>query len=88
METADTVAVKPQGGVRYVVPQRLVKGEGQVALYFRVGNAYKPARLTVKCGEEVLKTQKKMIMTPGEMEKVVIDLAKVNGDVTVCVEEA
>ena len=88
LEKADTVAVKPQGGVRYVVPQRLVKGEGQVALYFRVGNAYKPARLTVKCGEEVLKTQKKMIMTPGEMEKVVIDLAKVNGDVTVCVEEA
>jgi len=88
LEKAETVAVKPQGGVRYVVPQRLVKGEGQVALYFRVGNAFKPARLTVKCGETVLKTQKKMIMTPGEMEKVVIDLGKVDGDVTVCVEEA
>ena len=88
LEKAETVAVKPQGGVRYVVPQRLVKGEGQVALYFRVGNAFKPARLTVKCGEEVLKSQKKMIMTPGEMEKVVIDLGKVDGDVTVCVEEA
>jgi len=88
LEKAETVAVKPQGGVRYVVPQRLVKGEGQVALYFRVGNAFKPARLTVKCGETVLKTQKKMSKTPGEMEKVVIDLGKVDGDVTVCVEEA
>ena len=84
---ADTVSVKAEGGVRYVVPQRLVKGEGQVALYFRVGSAYKPAKLTVKCGETVLKAQKKMVMTPGEMEKVVIDLGKVDQDVAVCVEE-
>lgn len=84
---AETVNVVPCGAVRYVVPQRLVKGEGEAALYFRVGSAVKPARLTVKCGETVLKTLKKPVMTPGEMEKVVIDLAKVDGDVTVCVEE-
>ena len=79
--------VVPCGAVRYVVPQRLVKGEGEAALYFRVGSAVKPARLTVKCGETVLKMLKKPVMTPGEMEKAVIDLAKVDGDVTVCVEE-
>ena len=84
---AETVNVVPCGAVRYVVPQRLVKGEGEAALYFRVGSAVKPARLTVKCGETVLKTLKKPVMTPGEMEKAVIDLAKVDGDVTVCVEE-
>ena len=84
---AETVNVVPFGAVRYVVPQRLVKGEGEAALYFRVGSAVKPARLTVKCGETVLKTLKKPVMTPGEMEKAVIDLAKVDGDVTVCVEE-
>lgn len=87
LEKAETVAVKPEGGVRYVVPQRLVKGEGQIALYFRVGNAFKPAKLTVACGGKVLKSQKKMIMTPGEMEKVLIDLGQVDGDVTVRVEE-
>ena len=38
-------------------------------------------------GETVLKAQKKMVMTPGEMEKVVIDLGKVDQDVAVCVEE-
>ena len=84
---AETVNVVPCGAVRYVVPQRLVKGEGEAALYFRVGSAVKPARLTVKCGETVLKTLKKPVMTPGEMEKAVIDLAKVDGDVTICVEE-
>ena len=84
---AETVNVVPCGAVRYVVTQRLVKGEGEAALYFRVGSAVKPARLTVKCGETVLKTLKKPVMTPGEMEKAVIDLAKVDGDVTVCVEE-
>ena len=84
---AETVNVVPCGAVRYVVPQRLVKGEGEAALYFRVGSAVKPARLTVKCGETVLKMLKKPVMTPGEMEKAVIDLAKVDGDVTVCVEE-
>ena len=84
---AETVNVVPSGAVRYVVPQRLVKGEGEAALYFRVGSAVKPARLTVKCGETVLRTLKKPVMTPGEMEKVVIDLAKADGDVTVCVEE-
>ncbi len=88
LPVADTVKVIPEGGVRYVVPQQLVKGEGNVALYFRVGSAYKPARLTVKCGDAELKTTKKQIMTPGEMEKVVIDLGKVTGDVTVKVEEA
>ena len=73
--------------MRYVVPQRLVKGQGQVALYFRVGGAFKPARLTVTSAGKTLKTQKKLIMTPGEMEKVVIDLAQVEGDVSVRVEE-
>ena len=84
---AETVNVVPCGAVRYVVPQRLVKGEGEAALYFRVGSAVKPARLTVKCGDTVLRTLKKPVMTPGEMEKAVIDLARVDGDVTVCVEE-
>lgn len=87
LDDTDTVNVQVAGGARYVVPQRLVKGSGQVTLYYRVGNAYKPAKLTVMCGETVLKTQKKRVMTPGEMEKVTISLEQVTGDVTVCVEE-
>ena len=50
LQKAETVRVLPEGGARYVVPQRLVKGEGKAALYFRVSAAFQPARLTVTSG--------------------------------------
>ena len=87
LQKAETVRVLPEGGARYVVPQRLVKGEGKAALYFRVSAAFQPARLTVTSGGKEIKSVKKRIMTPGEMEKTVIDLGDVTGDVAVRVEE-
>jgi thioredoxin reductase len=87
LQKAETVRVLPEGGVRYVVPQRLVKGEGKAALYFRVRAAFQPARLTVLSGGKEIKSVKKRIMTPGEMEKTIIDLGDVTGDVVVRVEE-
>ena len=87
LQKAETVRVLPEGGARYVVPQRLVKGEGNAALYFRVSAAFQPARLTVTSGGKEIKSVKKRIMTPGEMEKTVIDLGDVTGDVVVRVEE-
>lgn len=72
-----------------MVPQVLSTGaSGKLDLYFRVGNAYKPARLTVSCGDKVLVNRKKQIMTPGEMEKITIDATNLTGDVHVRVEEA
>ena len=87
LQKAETVRVLPEGGARYVVPQRLVKGEGKAALYFRVSAAFQPARLTVTSGGKEIKSVKKRIMTPGEMEKTVIDRGDVTGDVVVRVEE-
>lgn len=87
LQKAETVRVLPEGGARYVVPQRLVKGEGKAALYFRVSAAFQPARLIVTSGGKEIKSVKKRIMTPGEMEKTVIDLGDVTGDVVVRVEE-
>ena len=87
LQKAETVRVLPEGGARYVVPQRLVKGEGKAALYFRVSAAFQPARLTVTSGGKEINSVKKRIMTPGEMEKTVIDLGDVTGDVVVRVEE-
>lgn len=87
LQKAETVRVLPEGGARYVVPQRLVKGEGKAALYFRVSAAFQPARLTVTSDGKEIKSVKKRIMTPGEMEKTVIDLGDVTGDVVVRVEE-
>lgn len=79
--------VLPEGGVRYAVPQVLSSdATGKVDIYFRVGSAYRPARLTVTCGDKVLINRKKQIMTPGEMEKITIDVTGLTDDVRVCVE--
>ena len=75
--------VRGVNGVRYAVPQRVSVGaSGKLDLYFRVGSAYKGATLVVKCGETELVRRKKPIMTPGEMEKITMDAAKITGDVT------
>ena len=76
-------------GVRYTVPQRVSEGAtGKLDIYFRVGSAYRPATLIAKCGDEVILTRKKQIMTPGEMEKITVDAAKITGDITLEIEEA
>ena len=86
--TTPAVKVVPEGGVRYVVPQVLSTGAaGKIDLYFRVGNAYKPARLTVTCDGKELVNRKKQVMTPGEMEKITIDATGLTGDVHVRVEK-
>lgn len=83
---APKYAVLSKGGVRYAVPQHLSEAaQGKVDLYFRVGDAYKPARLTVTSGDTVLINRKKQVMTPGEMEKITIDTAKLQGDVVLSV---
>ncbi len=80
----------PGAGVRYVVPQRVTRGVavGKTTLYFRVTDAYKPARVTVSSGGKTLVSRKKTIMTPGEMEHIDVDLSQVDADVTVSVEPA
>jgi len=81
--------VSALSGVRYTVPQRITENaSGKQDIYFRVGSAYRPATLVVKCGDEVVLTRKKPIMTPGEMEKISIDAAKITGDITLEIEEA
>ena len=83
-----TRRVKPAGSVRYVVPQRLsAAAGGKVDLYFRVGGVVKPARLVVKCDGVELLSRKKQIMTPGEMEKVTVDIPA-GGDIEICAEQA
>ena len=82
-EHAQQYAVSTGRGVRYAVPQRVNAGtEGTLDIYFRVGNVYRGETLEVACGDEVLFSRKKNIMTPGEMEKVTIDAGKVTGDLT------
>ena len=80
---ADTYAVKAADGVRYALPQRISASEGKLDIYFRVGGVAKGASVQVVVGGEVVYSRKKQIMTPGEMEKITLDAAKITGDVTV-----
>ena len=83
-KTAPQRAVQAGRGVRYVVPQRIrARASGNLDLYFRVDNVYRGATLEVLCGEDVILRRKRPIVTPGEMEKIAIDLAAVTADVTV-----
>ncbi len=85
---AQVVRVLPAGEARYVVPQTLsAAATGKLDLYFRVGNACRPAKLTVSCGDKVLLSRKKQLMTPGEMEKVTVDVTGCAGDLRVLVEK-
>ena len=68
-------------GVLQVVPQYV--GEKKTTLYFRVRSVVNSARITVKCGDEVLASRSKLIVTPGEMERIEIDPAGCQGEIVV-----
>ena len=76
--------------VRYTVPQRVTAGQ-KVDVRFRVGNPEKKVKLMASQQGVVLKTQRRPVVAPGEMETLTLDLTAVSaadGPVTVAVEEA
>lgn len=84
-----TVSVNAGEGIGYVLPQRLLLPGGDVKLYFRVKAPMKAPVYTVRCGERVLLTRKKLSALPGEMEAITLAaglLDGVDGDLTVTAE--
>ena len=76
----DTVNVERGANVGYVVPQMLDKNvAGDVKLFFRVTNEYKNVKITLKDGDKVLKEIKKLFVTPGEMQTVIIKENEIKG---------
>ena len=77
----DTIPVIPTGGVRYTVPVAIRKDatEGEVTLRMRVDNVYQNRYLCLYKDEERLVRRKRMIMAPGEMETIRLDLSKLAG---------
>ena len=72
-EDAEYVTTKGVNGVRYIVPQKVnIKNDGDVKLYFRVGQVYKNAKTVVKYNGEEIISKKRPRLAPGEMESVVI----------------
>ena len=90
-KAADYVVTKPGYGVRYVLPQRFNKNaDADVSLFLRVTQPFDKVKFTVKAGDTVLATAKRLKAAPGEMEKLTIKqelLATIIGEVTVSLEE-
>lgn len=81
------VGVSNGNGVRYVMPRKIYKGKGIASISFRVGKIFENARVVVKCGETEILNKERRIMLPAEMETIIIDKSRVDGDIQVLVEE-
>ncbi|MBQ1252462.1 MAG: FAD-dependent oxidoreductase [Firmicutes bacterium] len=85
----NVIRTNPGKGVRYIVPQ-CVSGVGdELRLFFRPDNVYRDARIKVYSNGEELMKKTRRIVTPGEMETVVLkkeDLSRVGGEITIEVE--
>lgn len=72
-EEPEYITTKGVKGVRYIVPQKVnIKNDGDVKLYFRVGQVYKNAKIVAKYNGEEIISRKRPRLAPGEMENVVI----------------
>jgi hypothetical protein len=72
LATEKTVSTAAGNGVRYVLPQTVGCNGDAVSLFFRVSEPSGKARLTVRCGNEVLATKTALRTAPGEMEKITL----------------
>ncbi|HBF39333.1 MAG TPA: pyridine nucleotide-disulfide oxidoreductase [Firmicutes bacterium] len=72
--TTQNIKVVNGDGVAYVVPQMIhpENMEEEITLYLRVKNVYQNAALTVRTGSQVLQSNKKRIMAPGEMQMIIL----------------
>ena len=89
----DLIQVKPGNGIRYTVPSTVRTGnlEDGLTIRFRSGNVYKDSYVEVRFDGECLMRRRKQIITPGEMEQVIIkreNLPGKAGELTVSITES
>ena len=75
---AAPITVRTDGRIRYTVPERITARE-DVSVYFRVSDVFRDKQVTVRAGDTVIYQKKHMKLTPGEMECVKLDAAKLDG---------
>lgn len=68
------IPVRAENGVRYTVPAFIdVSRMEQIQVVrFRVGNVYRNVAVEVSCNGQLLKSQKKPVLAPGEMEQIIL----------------
>ena len=89
--SGEKIILRPGNRVRYTVPQYIEsrEQEGNVSIMFRVTDVYKDVYVEVSSGNEVLKSIRKKVVRPGEMQVVELapDQIKSAGvDITVSIQ--
>ena len=81
MKTEKEIPVRAVNGVRYTVPASIdvSRMEETQVVRFRVGNVYRNAAVEVSCNGEILKSLKKQVLAPGEMEQVILKKSELEG---------
>ncbi len=76
------ITVKTGKNVRYVCPHKLVATDEneKVSLYFRVLAPELGVKLVARCGDDILSQKKEFRVNPGEMNCIIIDAEKINGN--------
>lgn len=70
-EKTRDIRVRTDGRVRYTVPQRIT-ADTDVRLYFRVADVFRDVTVTVRDGDTVIYSAKKIKTAPGEMEELTL----------------
>lgn len=75
------IAIEVEGGIRYTVPAEILpeRMRGNLKVRFRVGNVYRNCYISVYLGEKRIAHKRKQIVTPGEMEEVILEKEQLEG---------
>ncbi len=85
------VTLRPGNRVRYTVPQYIesTKQDGNVSIMFRSTDVYKDVYIEVSSNNQVLKSVRKKVVRPGEMQVVELppdQLEKADDNITVSIQ--
>lgn len=83
--------LKPGNRVRYTVPQHLdsTESDSNISIMFRPTDVYRNVSIVVYSNNERIKTQRKKVVRPGEMQVVELtpeQLKQVHENLTVAIE--
>lgn len=86
LDKGEEVDVYNSKDITYVVPSKIVKGEGKVDLKFRVRRKIVKANLLVKCNDEVIAKKYMLATSPGEMITLSVDKSLITSNISLEVE--
>lgn len=80
MSKSREIEVNARKGVRYTVPTYIDRNTREdIKIRFRVDRVYESSKIVLKTDSKILKECSKKILSPGEMEEVVITPAELKG---------